>query len=91
VRGAVNGLNPWPCAKVTVGGETLKLMRAGKAEGAGRPGEILRADPKQGLVIACGDGAVKILEIQAPGGKKMRAEDYLRGHAMETGRILTRE
>ena len=80
VRGLVNGLNPWPCVSVPCGEGRLKLLRAVCAEGEGRPGDILRADPKDGLVIACGQGAVRMLELQAPGGKRMRAEDYLRGH-----------
>ena len=49
---------------------------------------MLQADPKQGLVIACGKGAVRILELQAPGGKQMKAEDYLRGHGIPTGSVL---
>ncbi|MBQ9211795.1 MAG: methionyl-tRNA formyltransferase [Clostridia bacterium] len=88
VKGQINGLNPWPCASVMVGGERIKLMRAALAEGAGRPGEVLVSDPKGGLVIACGEGAVKVLELQAPGGKKMRAEDYLRGHEIKAGTVL---
>lgn len=80
VRGLINGLNPWPCVSIPWGGERLKLLRAAGAEGTGTPGEILLADPKGGLVVACGEGAVRILEVQAPGGKRMRAEDYLRGH-----------
>ena len=58
-------------------------MRAVCTDGNGKPGSILKADPKDGLVIACGEGAVRILELQAPGGKRMRAEDYLRGHNIE--------
>ena len=50
------------------------------AEGEGTPGTVLQAGPKEGLVIACGSGAVRLLEVQAPGGKRMKAEDYLRGH-----------
>ncbi len=82
VKGQINGLNPWPCASVPLGEGRLKLMRAALAEGAGRPGEVLKASAREGLVIACGTGAVRILELQAPGGKKMRAEDFLRGHEM---------
>ena len=63
-------------------------MRAALAEGEGAPGEILTADPKKGLILACGKGAVRILELQAPGGKKMRAEDYLRGHELPAGTVL---
>lgn len=85
VRGMINGLNPWPCVSVPFGNERLKLMRAEKAEGSGIPGLVLRSDTKDGLVIACGTGAVRILEIQAPGGKKMRAQDYLRGHDIPVG------
>ena len=36
------------------------------------------ANAKEGLVIACGKGAVRVLELQAPGGKRMKSEDYLR-------------
>ena len=61
------------------------------AEGSGEPGTVLRADPKGGLVIACGNGAVRILELQAPGGKQMKAEDYLRGHGIPEGCILREE
>ena len=82
VRGLVNGLNPWPCVSIPCAEGRLKLLRAACAEGEGTPGSILKADPKEGLVIACGKGAVRILELQAPGGKRMRAEDYLRGHSI---------
>ena len=88
VKGQINGLNPWPCAGIMLGEERLKLLKAGLAEGAGHPGEVLVSDPKGGLVIACGEGAVRILELQAPGGKRMRAEDYLRGHGIATGTVL---
>ena len=82
VKGRINGLNPWPCASVTLGEEKLKLLRAETAQGSGPPGQVLAAGPKEGLILACGTGAVRILELQAPGGKKMRAEDYLRGHSL---------
>lgn len=84
IRCLINGLNPWPCVSIICGNERLKLLRAVCAEGSGKPGSILRADPKCGLVIACGTDAVRILEVQAPGGKRMKAEDFLRGHAMPT-------
>ncbi len=82
IRGLINGLNPWPCVSIPCAEGRLKLLRAACAEGGGTPGQILHADPKEGLVIACGDGAVRILELQAPGGKQMRTEDYLRGHTV---------
>ena len=88
VRGRINGLNPWPCVSVPVQGERLKLLRAVNCEGAGEAGTVIKADPKNGLIIACGQGAVRILEVQAPGGKRMKAEDYLRGHDIPEGTNL---
>ena len=91
VRGRINGLNPWPCVNVPFEGERLKLLRAAEAAGSGAPGQVLAADPKEGLVIACGEGAVRILEVQAPGGKAMRAEDFLRGHQIALGTNVSEE
>ncbi len=88
VKGLINGLNPWPCVSVPMGEGRLKLLRASLADGTGQPGEVLTGDPKGGLIIACGEGAVRILELQAPGGKKMKAEDYLRGHGIPAGTRL---
>lgn len=88
IRGRINGLNPWPCVSVPVQGERLKLLRAVNCEETGIPGSVISADPKTGLLIACGQGAVKVLEVQAPGGKRMKAEDYLRGHGIPAGTML---
>ena len=80
----MRAFDPWPCAVFTVGGETFKAFRGAPAAGreGAAPGTILTADGKTGLVIATGDGAVRIDEMQAPGGKRMRAADYLRGHQL---------
>ena len=88
VKGRINGLNPWPCVSVPFGEGRLKLLRAAVTDGKGAPGEVLAADAKSGLILACGEGAVRILELQAPGGKKMKAEDYLRGHGIPVGTLL---
>ena len=82
IKGLINGLNPWPCVSIPCGDGRLKFLRASLADREGNPGNILEADPRSGLVIACGEGAVRILEVQAPGGKSMKAEDYLRGHKL---------
>jgi len=91
VKGRINGLNPWPCVSVPIGGERMKLLKAVCAEEKGEAGTVIRADPKNGLLIACGVGAVKILEIQAPGGKRLKPEDYLRGHNIPVGTNLKEE
>ena len=84
----IRGLNPWPIALTTLSGERLKVFAAEKAAGNGEPGTVLEADPKKGLTVACGEGALKLTEIQMVGGKRMKATDFLRGHAIEVGTKL---
>lgn len=84
----IRGLNPWPIALTTLSGERLKVFAAEKANGNGEPGTVLEADPKKGLTVACGEGALKLTEIQLVGGKRMKATDFLRGHAIEVGTKL---
>lgn len=81
----IRGLNPWPIALTTLSGERLKVFAAEKANGNGEPGTVLEADPKKGLTVACGEGALKLTEIQLVGGKRMKATDFLRGHSLEVG------
>ena len=84
----IRGLNPWPIALTTLSGERLKVFAAEKADGNGEPGTVLEADPKKGLTVACGEGALKLTEIQLVGGKRMKATDFLRGHVIEVGTKL---
>lgn len=84
----IRGLNPWPIALTTLSGERLKVFAAEKANGRGESGTVLEADPKKGLTVACGEGALKLTEIQLVGGKRMKATDFLRGHAIEVGTKL---
>lgn len=84
----VHGLNPWPGCSTAWQGGRIKILRAEAAEGKGLPGEILTADVKQGLTIACGQGALSVTLMQAPGGKPMSAKDYLRGHPMAVGAVM---
>lgn len=84
----IRGLNPWPIALTTLSGERLKVFAAEKANGRGEPGTVLEADPKKGLTVACGEGALGLTEIQLVGGKRMKATDFLRGHAIQVGTKL---
>lgn len=70
----INGLSPFPGAWTEIAGERIKLLRAAPAEGSGAPGEIL-----DGFTIACGTGALEILEAQRPGKRPMSGDDVLRG------------
>lgn len=81
----IRGLNPWPIALTTLSGDRLKVFAAEKANGRGEPGTVLEADPKKGLTVACGEGALRLTEIQLVGGKRMKATDFLRGHSLEVG------
>ena len=84
----VRGLNPWPVALTTLAGARLKIYAAEPAEGSGKPGEVLESEPKKGLVVACGSGALALHEVQLVGGKRMQSADFLRGHAVSKGSIL---
>ena len=65
----VRGLNPWPCA----------------AEAAAEPGTVAVSGAKEGLKIACGEGWLEVLEMQAPNAKRMTAKAYLQGKRIEIG------
>ncbi len=86
IHNQIRGLYPWPAATTDIlTGEPVKLWAAQTAEtpAAARPGTIISAG-KEGIDVACGDGRVlRILELQAPGGKRMFAADYLRGHPIQ--------
>ena len=76
---------PWPVATAMIDGKRFKIYRVAPAEQQTdlAPGSPV-AITKQGLQMACGGGRVlTILELQAEGGKRMRAADYLRGHPMK--------
>ena len=79
------GLDPWPSAYTDYLGGTLKIYRARPVEGEGDPGTVLRSSAKEGLFVACGEGALEVLEMQAPGGKRMSARAYLAGKKIEPG------
>ena len=70
--------------------ETVKLWRAQVVLGApgAAPGTVLSADA-QGLCVACGEGALRITQLQRPGGKRVSAADFLRGFALQPGQPLT--
>lgn len=82
----IRGLIPWPAASTdTVTGEAMKIFRSVETgeETAAKPGTVLAAG-KNGIDVVCGDGKVLCLtEIQAVGGKRMSAADYLRGHPIQ--------
>ena len=82
VHDHVRGLHPWPVATMELKGQKFKVHATRIAEGSGEPGQILGLS-KTGLKIACGEGAVEVIQLQAEGGKRMAAPDYFRGHPLD--------
>jgi len=82
VHNHVRGLHPWPVATMELQGKKFKVHATRIVEGSGEPGQILGLT-KTGLKIACGEGAVEVIQLQAEGGKRMAAPDYFRGHPLE--------
>ncbi|HSV70301.1 MAG TPA: methionyl-tRNA formyltransferase [Methylibium sp.] len=76
----VRAFDPFPGASLECAGETLKLWRAAVALGAGRPGTVLAAGEGQ-LRVACGSGALDLLQLQRPGGRRVAVREFLAGHA----------
>ncbi|MCD5975826.1 Methionyl-tRNA formyltransferase [Pseudomonas savastanoi pv. glycinea] len=70
----VRAFNPWPICHSTLNGEALKVLAASLAEGQGEPGVILEAS-KDGLIVACGQGALRLTRLQLPGGKPLNFTD----------------
>ena len=82
VHDKVRGLHPWPVATMELQGKKFKVHATKIVDGHGEPGKILGLT-KTGLKIACGEGAVEVISLQAEGGKRMAAPDYFRGHPLD--------
>ena len=82
----VRAFTPWPGAFTYLTGppshHLLKIWRAEIVEQSGPPGEILAAY-KTGIVVACGQGALRILNLQREGGRRMNAQEFLAGHPLQ--------
>ncbi|GHU60755.1 methionyl-tRNA formyltransferase [Clostridia bacterium] len=85
----VRGMNPWPLAYTTIDNVYLRVYEAADADTgvSAADGTVLASNPKDGLVIASGGGAVRILTLQPAGGKVMSASDYLRGRPFTPGSV----
>jgi methionyl-tRNA formyltransferase len=76
----IRAFDPFPGCSAELAGQPLKVWRAAVVPGQGAPGERLEAGPGR-LVLACGEGALELLELQLPGGRRIVARDFLqRGH-----------
>ncbi len=80
----IRAFDPWPGTFTTLDGETLKILSASVADGAGPPGTVLDAR----LTIACGSGAIRPTRVQLPGRQAMDADALLRGRPIPPGTVL---
>jgi methionyl-tRNA formyltransferase len=90
IHNLIRGLHPWPHAVAFANGKRLILHRSRTAEtGATKtPGTILESSNDH-IRVATGEGALDLIELQAEGGRPLRARDFLAGHALTPGTVLT--
>lgn len=94
----VRGMNPAPVAYALLAGDKVNIYRAEKAVLTEEEqavcdtavcGEVLSDKPKRGLLVKCQDGAVKLLEVQAAGGKRISGGDFINGRKAQKGQVFT--
>jgi len=78
----VRAMTPWPGGFLPLADGPLKLRRVAPAEGAGEPGTLLSVDP---LVVACGEGALELVTVQAPGRTPVDGRAYANGARLRPG------
>jgi methionyl-tRNA formyltransferase len=82
----IRGLDDVPGAWTPQGGRgPLKLFRPTVEAGSGEPGAVLDADPQRGILVACGEGAVRVAEVQPAGKRRMTAGEWVRGRGIAAG------
>jgi methionyl-tRNA formyltransferase len=84
----VRAFNPFPGATARFNGVPVKIWRAiarPEQRNSEAPGTVIEADARHGLIVACGSGALQLLELQKPGGKRLGAEEFLQGYTMQGG------
>jgi methionyl-tRNA formyltransferase len=89
IRNRIRGLDPWPGAFTFWRGKRLRLWEAeaNEAGSAGKPGEVLSVD-NEGVKVRAGEGTLRLKSVQLEGGRRMRVEEFLRGHKMRPGENL---
>lgn len=88
IHNRVRGLQPWPGAQTKFRGQTLNIWRshvASEAPGERAPGQFVRLKP---LVVACGSGALELLEVQMEGRKRISAADFTNGQRVAENETL---
>lgn len=84
VANLINAFSPAPAAFCLLGGGQINLLKATPCDGEGQIGDVIKAD-KNGIVVACGQGAVCISSLQFAGGKAIKAADAVNGRKIKVG------
>jgi methionyl-tRNA formyltransferase len=87
----IRAFHPAPGASAMIDGVAIKIWHADVVTRSDLAvaGEIIAADAVAGLVIACGSGALRLTELQKPGGKRLPASEFLKGFPITTGTCAT--
>lgn len=80
----INGLHPWPGCRVLLDGQSVRVATAESAAGKSAPGVVAGQDDGA-LIVGTGDGLLRFLQLQRPGGKMLPAADFLRGFPVSPG------
>ncbi len=83
----IRGMNSWPSAFTSFHGKTLKVFEAQLVEGSGSCGEIIAVD-KESFTVMCGRGALRIMNLQLEGKKRMDTAAFLLGNQIKAGDML---
>lgn len=85
----IHAFDPFPGVQAVLDGETIKLWAASAQSGRvpGEPGQVLSVDD-EGVLVQTGDGALRVTELQRPGGKRLAAAEFLRGQRIEVGQVF---
>ncbi len=87
----IRAFNPFPGAYAVLNGVNIKIWQAEVLPGINannaQPGQILAAHANEGIIVACGKGALRLIELQKPGGKRLPAAQFLQGFSMESGQF----
>lgn len=87
LRHQIRGFSPWPGSFTTVNGKRLKVLSARVEQGSGRPGEIVDLDG-DGVLVACGEGALRLVDVQPEGRPAMQGRAFVVGSSLTCGMVL---
>lgn len=80
----VRAFDPFPACSALLGEETIKIWSAAACDAAGEPGRVLAVEA-DAVVVACGEGALRLTELQRPGGRRLPVREFLAGCRLEVG------